>query len=245
MNTVEKESPLRKLNQKIQTIAQKYPRVTQILLSPDLRTNASLYFSSGMSLIFTLFCFISGLFGNTRWFMTLGVYNFVLTFLRLIPAIDMRRQLTRPLPADERIRHDARISQIIGILLLILNLAFIGIISETIIRDHAFHYHPLVMFFMVPFTLINFIIISVDAFRHRREGMTLAHTLRVINMNLGLISLYTMQTAVLHTYVSRELLRFILNLTTSSLIFIAMIRINIRLILTARKALKTTAESAQ
>jgi hypothetical protein len=75
--------------------------------------------------------------------------------------------------------------------------------------------------------------------------MILAHTLRVINMNLGLISLYTMQTAVLHTYVSRELLRFILNLTTSSLIFIAMIRINIRLILTARKALNTPAESAQ
>ena len=177
--------------------------------------------------------------------MTLGVYNFILTFLRLIPAIDMRRQLTRPLPADERIRHDARISQIIGILLLILNLAFIGIIAETIIRDHAFHYHPFVMFIMVPFTLINFIIIAVDAFRHRREGTTLAHTLRVINMNLGLISLYTMQTAVLHTYVSHELLRFILNLTTSSLIFIAMIRINIRLILTARKAMNTAAESAQ
>ena len=228
---------MQKLKLKAQSFIEKHPRLVKILITPDLRTDASLYLFSGISLVCTLTCILSGFFSNTRWFTTLGVFNFILALIRLVPAFAMRRRIEHPLPPEQRAAQDARLCQIAGILLLSVNLAFIGITAETIIRNHALHYHPIILFFLVPFSFISFILLSIDVIRKRREGATLNRCLRIINMSIAMVSLYITQTAVLATYVSNELARLVLNLISSSLIFLVLLRLSVNLILTARKAL--------
>ena len=227
-----------KLKQKTLTFIENHPRLAQILSTPELREDASLYLASGISFAFTIFCIISGIFSNARWFMTLGIYNFVLALIRIIPAADMRRQIKNPRPEEQRIRHESWLCMIIGISLLSINLIFIGITAETIIRNNALHYHPVILFILVPFSFIRFIVLSIGTIRKRKEGATLNHSLRIINMTVALVSLYTTQTAVLDTYMSNELLRLAVNLISSSLIFFVLFRIAVNLILAARNELK-------
>ena len=200
-------------------------------------TETTLYIGFGISLAFTLFCIVSGLFENTIWFMTLGIYNFVLALIRLLAARSIWHQIHSTHSERKPARQSAHISKAVGIALLSVNLAFIGITAETIIRNHALHYHPFILFILVLFSVIRFIDYSVSSIRGRKEGATLNHAIRGINMTVALVSLYTTQTAVLDTYFPDELLRLILNLTASSLIFFGLLRIAVNLILSAQNDL--------
>lgn len=225
------------IRKKIDAYLEAHPKLEEIITTPEKLTDASLYLAFGISLAFTLFCIISGLFGNTRWFMTLGIYNFVLAIVRLFTALEMQRLIQRPLEPHPLALREARICLASGIALLSVNLAFIGIIAETIIRNHSMHYHPFILFFLILFSLIRFIVLFIGAIRNRRDKATLNHALRVVNLTVALVSVYTTQTAVLETYLSSEITRLILNLIASSLIFYVLLRISVGLILSAHQAL--------
>ena len=225
------------IKRKINEFLSKHPKLEEIVTTPEKLTDASLYFSFSIGLVFTLFCIISGLFENTRWFMTLGTYNFVLALIKLFTALEMQRLIRKPLDAESLTIREARICCISGIALLTVNLAFIGITAETIIRNHAMHYHPFILFFLILFSIIRFIVLFISAIRNRKDRASLNHALRVINLTEALVSVYTTQTAVLDSYMSSEVLRLVLNLTASSLIFYAILRLSVGLILSARDAL--------
>ncbi|MBR1711424.1 MAG: hypothetical protein IJ719_21815 [Clostridia bacterium] len=231
---------MKKLKQKlsfIDRLAVKHPKLAEILSVPEMRTDASLYIASGISFLFTLFCIISAFFQNTRWFLTLGLYNLILALVRMYPALVMHHEIQFPSPESERQEKEARVCFNVSLVLFSINLVLTGIIAETVIRNQAMHYRGILLNLLILFSGIRFLVLAIISIRKRREGATLQHAIRLINMTVAMCSVYTTQTAVLEMYCSDEIVRFLINLIASSFILYVLLRISINGMITSYRAL--------
>ena len=230
---------MKKIRARLDSFRETHPGLWHILSTEPLRTGAGLALAGSISLLLTLFCIVSGLAHDARWFITLGLYNLVILLVRLVIAFKLRSSLRHPRTGAEAARWEARICLNTGLVLLFINLVFIGIMAETIIRGNTMRYPLLLLFFLCLFFLVRFVFYLIHALRSRQEGPTLHHAIHVVNMTIALCSLYTAQVSVLDQFCQDELLRLVLNLITSAVIFYFMLRLAVNTVLKARDALRS------
>ena len=217
----------------------RYPKLAAMARRADIRKSAMRYGSALMCFLFVLFCLISGITQKSSWYLVLAFYNQVLLIANFIAARELQRSVLHPLPAVEQQRHEARIASIISTLLIIVSLIFSGIAMESILRNRVTHYPNFVLAFQVLFTALRLAIVALDAFRFRREGSTIEHVVREINLCVALCAVYTTQATFLARFCPDEWMRLLCNLITSFIVFYSILRISAQSAVRARNALKT------
>ena len=205
------------------------PAVAALLRHADLCTGIGIWSGTALSLLYTLFCAASAWVEQSSWHIILALYNLLLFFMNLSCAA----LLNNPEKAPAR---EGRTLRTVSFLLLLLGLLFTGISVETILRNETRHWPAFFLIFQVFFTAVRLILYAVDVFRLRRDGNTLRHLMKDVNLSVALVALYTTEVTFAARFCAGELPRLILNLLTSTLVFYFILRLAANACVRARSA---------
>lgn len=183
---------------------------------PWLRATLSLQFSTVINLLFAFYQGYSAYARESFWFATLAIYYVLLVVLRFVIA-----NYLQTMAADGR--EELRRYRRCGIILFLLSIVVI-IMGEVINRigqkpEYAGH----MIFVMAVFTLYNIAFALVNWVKYRKLEDPLVSVSKAIPIVSALISLYSLQTAMVVRFASESdsTLVSIISIATPALVFIA------------------------
>ena len=207
-----------------------HPRLAALASRADLRNAAVFWASAALHLAHCLIYLFMAKLERSSWFAVLALYSVILFAIHVCCAGEMQRAVHSPESAQKRERYMTRI---LSVLLLLISLAFVGISIETVFRNEAKRWPAFVLAFQILFTLIRLLLYGLDAFRSRHSGNTILRMTKDVNLVVVLVAVYTTQTAFLARFSSDMLLRLSLNIMSSLILFIFIMRITVGAVLRA------------
>ncbi len=194
---------------------------TKLLLSLGLIINVG-YASYN---IFTGF-----LYGSV-WFYFVAVYYIMLCSIKFFLLL---RGFGKTANTQQRL-FDMKIC---GILLLVLNISITALIYITIHRGSAHFYKNSVIWTAVGYTLFRIAAAAIDIRSLYRCFDPVLYCAKGLSLSVALMSLFSLQTALLDRFVSSPALRAGLNIFTGTAVGVAVNLIAVRRITRAEKELK-------
>lgn len=160
---------------------------------------SSLLKSLGINAVYSLFQFVSGLYFRSPWFFSCGIYYVVLSLIRLTLVHYETKQ-----SACE----DACQTQCIGwtgfrtagILMFFLNMAMSGMVFQMIWRRNGGHYPEIIVYAVAAYTFYRLTMSIIRVCQRRGKFSPLEGAARNINLTAAIMSLYSLQVAMLNVF---------------------------------------------
>lgn len=167
------------------------------------------------------------------WLITLGCYYLVFAIMRGALLSRMRRRDKRENPASE-----SGIERLCGVLLLAMTFVLSGIVCLVMRGEGTFTYGDLAIYAVATFAFYSLISAIVSYTRQRKRGDVLAILACRINLAVALVSIFTLEVAMLAEFGSDAdaAFAYVMPIITGAAIAAALITMGVRSIANARKA---------
>ncbi len=155
------------------------------------RTEISLYCGLVINFLYIILKLFSGIYYRSVWFFALGVYYILLAVMRFIllhkgknsAVITMKTELKR--------------YRLCGIMLLIMNQALAGIVIFMVYQNKGFDYPGLLIYAMAAYSFYSIIVAVINLVKFRKHGSPLLSAAKVINLVAAMVSILSLETAML------------------------------------------------
>lgn len=166
------------------------PFVGKYIEETAFRTEASLYMSLAINMVYAGIKLFSGICYRSVWFITLAVYYISLAVMRFSLLHYVRK------------RNDDKISELkryrlCGIVLLIMNNALIGIIILAITENSGFEYPGMLIYVMAMYTFYAAITAAVNVVISGKSAGYFVSAAKMINLTAALVSVLSLEMAML------------------------------------------------
>jgi len=151
------------------------------------RMRLSLFGGLVVNLLYLLFNLLPALLYGSMWAVASTVYYLVIILMRILLIFRRRRTDTA---AYRTLLH-------VGIMLLLLDLAIIGMIAYTAARGRAIPYKPYFVLGYAAFTVYSLTSSTVGIMNSVRHGTPITLAARNLTLTMALTSAYSLQHAVL------------------------------------------------
>ena len=179
------------------------------LTDMTFRVRVGLYGSLLVNLIFAAMKFISALLYDSLWFGAVAAYYAILGILRFLLLRQMRQE-------DGDMQQAWRKYRLCGGILIALNLV-LAVIAVQMIRDGKGVYYPGVLIYAAAaYTFYALTAVVVSVVRYRGQHGPVLSAVRTISLSAGLVSIFSLQTAMFSSFGGGEALRYTMNLLTGS-----------------------------
>lgn len=138
--------------------------------------------------------------GNTTWLITLSAYYFVLAGGRIFVLLSHRVGFKRGERYPLKQRRGALNYLSGGLLLIFLDITFLGIVFLVTIKDFHYTYEGNMIYFMSFYAFFKVISALVKVFRYKKYNDLTVQTFRNINLADGVVSLVALQSALLYIF---------------------------------------------
>lgn len=142
--------------------------------------------------------------GNTTWLFTLSAYYFTLSAARIIVLLSHRMGVRKGEQFHARQKRNACNYLFGGVLLILLDITFSGIIALVTLKDFHYVYRGNMIYVMSFYAFYKVISALVKAFRSKKYNDLTVQTFRNINLADGIVSLVALQSALLFHFSSSE-----------------------------------------
>lgn len=166
------------------------PLVSKYLKEAMFRAEASLYQGFFINLLYAGIKLFSGILYGSVWFVTLAVYYILLALMRASLLHYVRKDGKSKVSEWRRYR-------LCGIILLFMNVALAGIIILVVYKNSGFEYPGMLIYVMAMYAFYAAITAVRNVVKFRRYGSPVMSAAKVISLTAALVSMLSLETAML------------------------------------------------
>ncbi|MDE7399221.1 MAG: hypothetical protein K2N06_06800 [Oscillospiraceae bacterium] len=163
----------------------------KILDDVRFRTELSLYWGLLINFLYIGMKLFSGIYYRSLWFVALAGYYILLAVMRFI--LLHRGKNKRKISKESEIKR----YRMCGITLLIMNQALAGIVIFMVYQNKGFDYPGLLIYAMAAYSFYSIIIAVINLVKFRKHGSPLLSAAKVINLVAAMVSILSLETAML------------------------------------------------
>lgn len=149
-----------------------------------------------INVAYTVYNGVIGVMNQSPWFITMAVYYSLLGIMRY-RAVSVKRKTARMEDPKMIRQKELSIIRTDGILLLLLNIALIGVIILTITKDTAKRYSEIMVISIAAYTFYKIITAVINMVKVRKMQSPILITIRNIGVADALVSVLTLQMTML------------------------------------------------
>lgn len=154
------------------------------------RTQLSLYSGLFINLLYIAMKLFSGIYYHSVWFISLAAYYILLAVMRFI-------LLHKSKKTEMTLEMEFKRYRLCGIVLLVMNEALIGIVIFMVFQNKGFDYPGLLIYAMATYSFYSVITAVVNLVKFRKHGSPLLSAAKVINLVAAMVSILSLETAML------------------------------------------------
>lgn len=198
------------------------------------RVRVSLYNSLVINTLYAVANFVAGVIYKSVWLGAVSVFYIVLSVLRYL----LLHHVNIKLMEDDIVKEHKK-ARLCGIILFLLNIAFIGMVVQMVRDDRGAVYPGLLIYVAATFTFYSLVVAIVNLVKYRKFKSPVFSASKIVSMISALVSIMSLQTAML-TQFETENPNFppLMNAITGAGIFITVCVMAIFMIVKSNKALK-------
>jgi len=166
------------------------PLVDRYLREDMFRAETGLYQGFFINLLYAGIKMFSGIFYRSIWFATLAVYYILLAVMRASLLHYVRKTGKNKIFEWKRYR-------LCGIILLFMNIALTGIVILVVYENSGFEYPGMLIYVMAMYTFYATITAVRNVVKFRKYGSPVMSAAKVINLTAALVSMLSLETAML------------------------------------------------
>lgn len=163
------------------------------------RSELTLHGGLFANLLYAAINLFSGVRYRSTWFIALAVYYALLSAMRAVLVRYVHRK-----PVGEDIPAEFRRYRACGIILLLMNQALVGIIVYMVTQDRGFSYPGLMIYAMAMYAFYITISAVINVFKYRSYGSPVMSAAKAINLTAALVSMLSLETAMLARFGSDQ-----------------------------------------
>lgn len=169
------------------------PLVSRYLKEDMFRAEAALYQGFVINLLYTGIKLFSGIYYRSIWFIALSVYYILLATMRISLISFVRKQGN----AVKNMASEWRRYRLCGIILLFMNQALVGIIVLVVHQNSGFEYPGMLIYAMALYTFYAAVTAVINVVKFRKYGNPVLSSAKVISLTAALVSMLSLETAML------------------------------------------------
>ena len=175
------------------------PLGNRLLGDAIFRSEITLHGGLFINLLYAALNLFSGIRYRSTWFVALACYYALLSAMRAVLVRYVHRKpLGQDIPAEFR-RYRA-----CGIILLLMNQALVGIIVYMVTQNRGFSYPGFMIYAMAMYTFYITISAIINVIKYRRQGSPVLSAAKAISLTAALVSMLSLETAMLARFGSDE-----------------------------------------
>lgn len=173
--------------------------VHQYLEDASFQTKVSLYTLLVINLLYAGVNAFSGLYYRSPWFGSLAAYYILLSGMRFSLVRYARRHGFGENKAAQWKRY-----RLCGLLLTLTNIALAGVVILVIHQNRGFEYAGMLIYIMAAYTFTITVMAIVNLVRYRKYHSPVMSAARVVNLVTALVSMLSLETAMLTQFGSED-----------------------------------------
>lgn len=212
------------------------PVFERFLYEVEFRTETTLYQGLAVNLIYAGIKLFSGIYYRSIWFITLAVYYILLAIVRLSLLMFVRG---RGNPEKDKVL-ELRRYRLCGIILLFMDWALLGIIILVVHQNSGFEYPGMLIYVMALYTFYATITAVINVVKFRKYKKPVLSAAKVINLTAALVSMLSLETAMLTQFGAAEdpVFRQVMTASTGAGVSMIVLGMAVFMIINATKQLK-------
>ncbi len=171
------------------------PISERFMTDMPFRTHISLYGSLAVNMLYVGFNILSGVLYKSAWFYILAFYYTILAVMRFL----LVRFVNRIGIGKNRFK-ELRRSRLCGYILLLINLSLSGAVLMILYQDKGYEYNGILIYVMAAYTFYITTLAIMNLFRYKKLGSPLMSMAKIINMAAALVSMLSLETAMLSEF---------------------------------------------
>ncbi len=193
----------------------------------------SLLGSFSINFLYAVFKLVYSAMTSAFWFGAVSIYYILLCVVRFY--------LIKKLPENNAAGNyykEMKTYRITGVFLLALNMALSVMIFEVVRDADWSHYRGFMIYAVAGYTFYCLIMAIVNIIRYRKLRSPVMSAAKCINLTTALVSLFSLQTALLNQFGNNEGLEYIFNAITGTAVCIFALLIAIYMCVRSTRILK-------
>lgn len=209
------------------------PLVSRYLREDMFRAETGLYQGFFINLLYAGIKMFSGILYRSVWFITLAVYYILLAIMRASLLHYVRKSGKDKVSEWKRYR-------LCGIILLFMNIALTGIVILVIHQNSGFEYPGMLIYVMAMYAFYAAITAVRNVVKFRKYGSPVMSAAKVINLTAALVSMLSLETAMLTQFGAADdpLFRQIMTACTGAGISLIVLGMAVFMIVRSTKQMK-------
>lgn len=209
------------------------PLVSRYLREDMFRAETGLYQGFFINLLYAGIKMFSGILYRSVWFITLAVYYILLAVMRASLLHYVRKGGKDKASEWKRYR-------LCGIILLFMNIALTGIVILVIHQNSGFEYPGMLIYVMAMYAFYAAITAVRNVVKFRKYGSPVMSAAKVINLTAALVSMLSLETAMLTQFGAADdpLFRQIMTACTGAGISLIVLGMAVFMIVRSTKQMK-------
>lgn len=212
------------------------PLVNRYLKEDRFRAEAALYQGFLINLFYAGVKMFSGIRYKSVWFVTLAVYYIFLAVMRFLLVHQVRK---KDLAGDGR-ESEWRRYRLCGIILLFMNIALSGMVILVVHQNSGFEYPGMLIYIMAIYTFYATVMAVRNVIKFRKYGSPVLSAAKVINLTAALVSMLSLETAMLSQFGAADdpMFRQMMTASTGAGISVIVVGMAVFMIVRATKEIK-------
>lgn len=212
------------------------PLIDRLLKEDMFRAEVALYQGFFINLLYAGIKMFSGIFYRSVWFVTLAVYYTLLAIMRASLLHFVRAHGS----AGENRPAELRRYRLCGIILFFMNIALTGIVVLVVYQNSGFEYPGMLIYVMALYAFYATITAVWNVAKFRKYGSPVMSAAKVINLTAALVSMLSLETAMLTQFgaANDPMFRQIMTASTGAGISIIVLGMAVYMIVRSTKQLK-------
>lgn len=169
------------------------PAFERFLYEAEFRTETTLYQGLMINLLYAGLKLFSGICYHSVWFITLAVYYFLLAVMRFSLILFVRGREN----SERNKILELRRYRLCGIILLFMDWALVGMMILAVHQNSGFEYPGMLIYIMALYTFYATITAVIQVIKFRRYKKPVLSAAKVINLTAALVSMLSLETAML------------------------------------------------
>lgn len=208
------------------------PWGNRYMTDASFKVRISLYLSLGINLMYSAFKLAAGIYYSSFWWGAVAIYYIVLSMIRFLLLRYMRNR-----NREQDLISEYRRYRLCGMMMVLLNLSLTGITIQMV-RDHkAYSYSEIMILASATYTFYTVTVSIIDMIKYRKYKSPVLSASKAIRFASALVSLLSLETAMLAQYGDDEAFRRLMTGLTGAGVCILVLAMSVYMIVKANRAL--------
>lgn len=218
----------------------RFELTANILKNYGYRTFIFSTVTSIINILYTAFLLVLAILGNSAWYYSLATYYLLLSLIRTGVIISQKKNKSD----DEKAVYlkSLTVYRNCGIIFMIITFALSGIILLTVKNGMTFEYAGLLIYAVAAYTFYKLTLSIFNLVKSTKQDNAYIKSLRNVNMADSMVSLLSLQMALLTAFAG-ENVSFVFNALTGAVVCALIIALGIQMIIYAKLKKKSFKEN--